>query len=148
MTRLLTDRFWDKVEFTTDCWEWKAGKDPKGYGLIFNKGRHYGAHRISYQIHKGEIPDGLQIDHLCRNPSCVNPEHLEAVTQKENLMRGETGCHKNHFNGKKLICKNGHSFSRDNVIYYKNRRKCRECGRIRAREAYREMVIKNKKTCI
>ena len=144
MKQTLEDRFWNKVQFTTDCWLWQSAKSPGGYGLIKHGDNMVGAHRVSYRIYKGEIPNGLQLDHLCRVRHCVNPAHLEAVTQKENIRRGETGHHDNHSNGKKIICKNGHSFSRENVIYYKNRRMCRECGRIRARERY----LKSKKTCI
>lgn len=75
-------RFWNKVEKTTGCWIW-LGCTSGGYGLFgIATSKSAKAHRIAYEIAYGPIPDGLQIDHLCRNPTCVNPCHLEAVTQK------------------------------------------------------------------
>ena len=68
-----------------ECWEWRAFIRPNGYGQ-FNKNEY--AHRVSYEEFVGPIPEGLVIDHLCRNRSCINPEHLEPVTQHENLLRG------------------------------------------------------------
>ena len=86
---LIKKKFMLKVEKTETCWIWHGSKDKrKGYGrfIIYDKVDGE-SHRISYKIFKGEIPKGLQIDHLCRNKLCVNPQHLEAVTQKENLRR-------------------------------------------------------------
>jgi hypothetical protein len=80
-------RFWAKVRRQDDCWEWRGSRNPRGYGKISNKGKLLGAHRVSYEIHKGQIPDGLEIDHLCRNRWCVNPDHLEAVSHAANLHR-------------------------------------------------------------
>ena len=71
------------------CWEWN-GKLNNGYGRIRFKQKSTAAHRVSYEIYKGQIPDNYCIDHLCRNKKCVNPEHLEAVTQLENTLRGRT----------------------------------------------------------
>lgn len=80
---------WTKIEISeTDCWEWQ-GALTNGYGHLYlkNFGNNY-AHRLVYEHLIGPIPDGLQLDHLCRNTCCCNPEHLEPVTQKENLRRG------------------------------------------------------------
>lgn len=86
----LHDRFWSKVDIVNDwtsCWNWTAAKLPKGYGRF---GMPYGqgvilAHRMSYELTHGAIPEGMHIDHTCYNPSCVRPAHLRAVTPKQNL---------------------------------------------------------------
>lgn len=116
-----------------DCWEWLARRDPDGYGTI--KARREGlgdrAHRVSYALLVGPIPDGLVIDHLCRNRGCVNPAHLEPVTNGENLRRGD-GVTSQNFRA--THCKRGHEFTPENT-YLKNsgrRRVCRACLRLRA----------------
>jgi hypothetical protein len=79
------ERFWSKVKKTETCWLWEAGKFYKGYGLFRYKGKLVRAHRFSWSIfHKQNIPDGMQINHHCDNPACVNPEHLYLGTQKDN----------------------------------------------------------------
>jgi hypothetical protein len=86
--RPLTEKFWSKVDKTSDCWLWTASTR-NGYGQIARgDGRVDYAHRLSYEMAHGAIPPGLNIDHLCRQPLCVRPDHLEAVTQRENLRRG------------------------------------------------------------
>lgn len=74
---------------TNGCWVWQLCKLPLGYGVLTFQGKKWRAHRFYYEKYKGKIPEGLFLDHLCSNPSCVNPEHLEAVTNKENLHRGK-----------------------------------------------------------
>lgn len=89
-------RFWNKVNKTgpTDCWEWTGAHDPeKGYGSFTEKCRNgvqykIQAHRYSYRENVGPLEDSMCIDHLCRNPKCVNPAHLEQVTHAENVRRG------------------------------------------------------------
>lgn len=83
-----TKRFWSKVEKTDTCWLWRGFTTKKGYGH-FALGRGYKqAHRHSYELLVGKIPSHLQIDHLCRVRNCVNPDHLEPVTSRENALRG------------------------------------------------------------
>ncbi len=88
----LEERFWARVRRSgpLECWEWTGAHAPQGYGQIRAYGKTQNAHRIAWEIVRGEIPDGLQIDHLCRNRGCVNPAHLEPVTQRENILRGES----------------------------------------------------------
>ena len=88
MKEITKKRFWDKVNKTDSCWDWTGCILKSGYGQVtVNKQQIY-AHRLSYMIHKGDIQDDRHIDHLCRNPSCVNPDHLEVVSQADNTRRG------------------------------------------------------------
>lgn len=84
------DRFWAKVQKTPGdgCWTWIGGKTPAGYGCFWRGHSSRGAHRISYELLVGPIAKGLHLDHLCRNHGCVNPAHLEPVTNAENCRRG------------------------------------------------------------
>src|SRR6266568_5486930 len=85
----LTGRFWAKVDRSGACWLWTAHVGEDGYGTFSLDGHHQRAHRIAWVLLRGPIPEGLQIDHLCRVRACVNPDHLEPVTQRENILRGE-----------------------------------------------------------
>lgn len=115
------------------CWDWRAAKNAWGYGLLNIKGHSSKrAHRVFYELFVGEIPEGLVIDHLCKNRSCVNPAHLEAVTQKENLMRGDAPTSKN---ARKIFCLKGHLLSGANLLVEKHREKgekrtCLTCRRL------------------
>lgn len=79
------------IDPDTGCWIWQKAKKPSGYGNLFRDGKWWIAHRYYYTQTFGHIPDDCVIDHLCKNTSCVNPDHLEAVSQKENLDRGNGG---------------------------------------------------------
>ena len=84
----LEERFWRNVQVTEKCWNWTASCGSGGYGQITYKGKHLQAHRVSFEWKKGKIPESFQLDHLCRNRKCVNPDHLEPVTSRENTLRG------------------------------------------------------------
>lgn len=110
------------------CWGWAGRKQPDGYSKFRDNNRSSLAHRYSYEHFRGPIPDGLVIDHLCRNRSCSNPAHLEAVTMRENLLRGEGIFAKN---ARKTHCKRGHALTGDNVYRtHLGHRGCRACTRI------------------
>jgi len=137
------ERFWDKVtaDPNSGCWLWAASLSRDGYGQFAPKRNALaGAHRYSYELHVGPIPKGLEIDHLCRVRSCVNPDHLEPVTPKENILRG-TGLAA--VNARKTHCRNGHKLSGENLyVTPDGRRDCRICRREscrRYRERQREM---------
>lgn len=85
----IINRFWDKVNFTESCWLWEAATTDDGYGSFWvSKKLRPGAHRYSYVFCVGDIPENLMLDHLCRVRNCINPDHLEPVTCKENTLRG------------------------------------------------------------
>lgn len=118
------------------CWIWTGAKRNRaGYGGLELQYRKLQAHRVSYSLFKGHIPAGLHIDHLCRVPACVNPAHLEAVTVRENTLRG---IGTPAVNAAKTHCIHGHLFSGDNLYISKRGwRVCNECSRRHNREAYR-----------
>lgn len=101
MRRTLEERFWQKVDVVDDlasCWNWTACKLPKGYGRFGIDGDVILAHRMSYILAHGTIPDGMHIDHTCYNTSCVRPTHLRAVTNKQNL-ENRSGLSRNNTSG-------------------------------------------------
>lgn len=120
-------RFWVKVEQTDNCWNWVSSKNLKGYGQFWYNDKPVYAHRFSYELFKGDIPKGMTLDHLCRNHSCVNPEHLEAVTSKENILRG-VGTAAIH--ARKTHCPRGHELKEPNLLksqLKRGQRNCRIC---------------------
>lgn len=126
--RSVEDRFWSKVEKTDGCWVWRGTLTKTGHGHFWLEGRMVRAHRLSYTMLVGEIPNGLSLDHLCRDKLCVNPAHLEAVPQIENVLRGAGPTAEN---AKKEVCKNGHPLSGRNLKLKpqngRPHRYCREC---------------------
>lgn len=139
------ERFWLKVDKTPTCWLWTGYLEKNGYayfsyGPSSDKTRA-AAHRFSYEMVNGPIPDSLQIDHLCRVRRCVNPTHLEAVTARENLMRGIGVA---AINSQKTHCIRGHAFTVENTGPNGRDgqgRTCKECRRINARRRWRERQV-------
>lgn len=124
VTPASTARFWAKVETTGVCWLWTGYTNRGGYGVIY-AGAMVPAHRFAYELLVGPIPDGLVIDHLCRTKACVNPDHLEPVTQGENVRRG-LGAGSQY--QPKSDCVNGHPFTDDNtVIAHNGQQRCLKC---------------------
>lgn len=116
--------FLARVEKTDSCWLWKGTLSDNGYGVFYADEKLYKAHRVAYEFAGRVIPEGLQIDHLCRVRNCVNPDHLEAVTCRENIMRG-AGVAAKH--AKVTHCPSGHPYSEENVRMYRGSRYCRAC---------------------
>ena len=137
--RPLLERLMEKVRVEpSGCWAWTACLDSDGYGRITLDKKMLIAHRASYMVHVGPIPKGLTLDHVCRNRACVNPAHLEPVSNRENVLRG-TG--KTAENARRTECVNGHPFAGENLSITKlGHRVCRECTRSRARAKYRARV--------
>lgn len=128
----LAERFWSKVNKTESCWVWTACKTKLGYGQFGISNVVYYAHRVAYELVRGRIPDGMVIDHLCRNPSCVNPAHLDVVTQSENIKRGVAHSNYSKTMRAKTHCKNGHEFNERNTYFKPNgNRNCKTCQKSR-----------------
>jgi hypothetical protein len=118
-------RFWEKVEKADGCWLWTGGLLKGGYGQYSLERKCRQAHRLSYEMLVGRIPAGMVIDHLCREPRCVNPEHLEVVTRGENVARGGGPTAEN---ARKTECRNGHPLAPGNLVPNKQGwRVCRAC---------------------
>lgn len=133
--RTVDERFWAKVDKTATCWNWTGYRDKRGYGRFGFGNRLVQPHRFAYEALVGPIPEGLVLDHLCRNPSCVNPGHLDPVTQAENMRRGEIREH--HANTLKTHCKRGHPLSGDNIYdLASGARECKTCKREKQRLRY------------
>jgi len=114
------------------CWEWNGRFLPDGYGMFSLGERDVLAHRFAYELYRDAIPEGLQLDHLCRNRWCVNPHHLEPVTSRENTMRGMSF---SAVNARKTHCPQGHPYDETNTIHYAGRRYCRACRDARNKNA-------------
>jgi hypothetical protein len=128
--RPVLDRFLEKIRTdpVTGCWEWQARRH-RGYGTFWLKGSRF-AHRVSWELLVGPIPEGLTIDHLCRNKGCVRPDHLEPVPATLNTSRSH------EFRARRTHCDKGHEFTPENTGWITPRdsypyRYCRQCSRKR-----------------
>ena len=112
------------------CWYWAGSYFPSGYGQVWSPSlkRPYQAHRWVYEELVGPIPEGLQIDHLCRVRGCVNPKHLRVVTGRENIMAPGARCLAK-VNVVKTVCPKGHAYDAANTYTHSARRQCRICKR-------------------
>lgn len=120
------ERFWAKIDASGACWMWTASTNGVGYGQFWNGSRLVKAHRWSYERFVGPIPDGLQLDHLCRNRACVDPAHLEPVTGRTNVLRGATVV---AAKAKQSHCIRGHLLAGGNLYVEPGgrKRKCKTC---------------------
>lgn len=117
--------FHRKIEVTDGCWNWKGSTSKRGYPLYVKPGHNVGAHRFAYELVMGDIPDGLELDHTCRNTHCVRPDHLEPVTSQVNTLRGTSPA---SMNAAKTHCMRGHPLSGGNLYTAPSGgRKCRIC---------------------
>lgn len=135
----LRDNIWRRVDASGDCWQWTGDKNTNKYGLSYgivrtSKTERMVAHKFIYLQLVGEMPEGLQLDHLCRNTLCVNPDHLEPVTALINVRR----CPWNaaDMNRVKTHCKRGHEYSPENTRVRDGSRQCVQCHRLAARRRY------------
>ena len=134
----LKERFQSKLRVTPGCWTWTAGVNQQGYGLIQVAGKLRKAHRVSYELHHGPIKPGLVVRHKCDTPSCVNPDHLELGTHKQNAEDRDTRGRNHH--ARKTHCPRDHEYTPENTsVTRAGHRQCRTChaDRERARRANR-----------
>lgn len=123
-------RFWEKVERGEGCWLWTASTRSSGYGSFWDGERRVSAHRWAFESVRGPIPEGLVLDHLCRVRLCVRPDHLEPVTNRENLFRGAGITAENV---RKMHCPVGHEYTAENTYTdRRGRRTCKACKRLAA----------------
>lgn len=143
------ERFLAHIElplFGEKCCEWKGALVGKGYGQMCVEGKKVYAHRLAYELHIGVIPDGFTIDHLCRNRRCVNPLHLEAVTMRENNLRGNS---KAAQHARKTHCVRGHLLAGENLYVVQGphgeQRNCRACRKAYSKEYEKTRVRDRRK---
>lgn len=133
IAELVARRFVAKVVADGECLRWVGALKSNGYGLLTFHKKTFHAHRLALLLVGRNIPDGLVVDHLCRNRWCVNPAHLEPVSKSENALRGIPG-------ETKAACKRGHPLTPGNVYEHSGRRQCRECAIQRSKNRHKEKM--------
>ena len=154
--RPTADRFWEKVNKNGPvpamrpelgpCWEWTAEKVHNGYGRFSPKrpAKKIKAHTWAYTALMGPVPEGMELDHLCRNRLCLNPAHLEPVTHRENLMRGDSAAARC---ARKTHCPKGHAYDAENTqISRRGDRSCRTCRAEQSRAKRRRLKLSRRVT--
>lgn len=128
VSRPLIDRLNEKIERTDSCWLWRGATTggAHAYGMIWQDGKNLLAHRVMHALYKSNIDGGQEIDHLCRNKLCVNPDHLEAVSHKENMLRADPGQRWRQ----KTHCPKGHAYTAENTRITHGSRSCKSCESI------------------
>lgn len=143
MRKTLAERFFEKVVRGDGCWIWTASTHHQwGYGHINVSGRSRAAHRVSWELHFGPIPDGMLVCHRCDNPPCVNPRHLFLGTNADNAADRDAKGRAVHANKAKTHCPKGHQYSPENTRTYRSKvgwtmRFCIECDRAQSAAQYR-----------
>lgn len=137
------ERFLDNICVDSNgCWIWTASRFSTGYGSYQNIHNYpqKTAHQFSYKYFKGELESGKEIDHLCHNRPCANPDHLEQVTHRVNSQRGEKGnrAYNGLYESLKTHCPKGHEYNKENTYVYRGSRFCRICDRERKKIKYYE----------
>lgn len=132
--RPFEERLWervDKVSGEAGCWLWTGALNADGYGAVGRDNKVLRVHRVTYELLVGPIPDGMQLDHLCRNRACCNPKHLEPVTNKENWLRGQ---HHTAVMLRENKCGRGHEMTEENTYHRRTGRMCRACVLLKSAE--------------
>lgn len=129
----IVNRIFSKIERKNDCWIWKDAPNQGGYGRLRLEGKPRLAHRVCYELFKGEIPKDYILHHTCENKKCVNPDHLEAITRTEHLFK--VG-HMAHLRLSTTHCPQGHEYATENTIITKAGRVCRKCVNERNKKKY------------
>jgi hypothetical protein len=134
--------FWSRVEKQGECLIWTRYCNEKGYPYFYDGKRMRRAHIVAYELMIGSVPEGLELDHLCRVRHCVNPDHLEAVTHRVNMLRSESPQLTGIINRSKTHCNYGHPFSGDNLYILKGGgRQCKICKSRRMKEYYLRQAV-------